>query len=115
MSMLFSRAIDLRETSQLALVPYAYLLNHSPYASSYFYYQNIPLTKEREVCLYSDRSYAKNDQVLISYGQKSNAELLLLYGFVIDRNLFDEVDMTVSLDPSDARYDEKVAFLKGQG
>ena len=29
-------------------------------------------------------------QVLISYGQKSNAELLLLYGFVIDRNLFDQ-------------------------
>ena len=39
--------------------------------------------------LYSDRSYARNDQVLISYGQKSNAELLLLYGFVVDRNRLD--------------------------
>ena len=76
---------------QLALVPYADLLNHSPYASSYFFYNSIPLSNEREVTLYSDRSYARNDQVLISYGQKSNAELLLLYGFVIDRNLFDEV------------------------
>ena len=112
MSMLFSRAIDLREVGQLALVPYADLLNHSPYAASYFFYEQVPLSPEREVCLYADRAYAKNDQVLISYGQKSNAELLLLYGFVIDRNLFDEVDITVKLDPSDPRYDEKVDFLK---
>ena len=53
--------------------------------------------------------------MLISYGQKSNAELLLLYGFVVDRNLFDEVDITVSLDTEDPRYEEKVAFLKMQG
>ena len=97
MSMLFSRAINLREVGQLALVPYADLLNHSPYAFSYFYYQSIPLSNEREVTLYADRSYAKNDQVLISYGQKSNAELLLLYGFVVDRNLFDEVELAPPL------------------
>ena len=54
-------------------------------------------------------------QVLISYGQKSNSELILLYGFVVDRNLFDEVEITVSLDASDPRYDEKVAFLRQGG
>ena len=115
MSMLFSRAIDLKEVGELALVPYADLLNHSPYTASYFYFNSIPFSKEREVTLYADRAYAKNDQLLISYGQKSNSELLLLYGFVIDRNLFDEVELTVSLDPSDARYDEKRAFLASQG
>jgi len=114
MSMLLSRAIDLRETQQLALVPYADLLNHSPYCSSYFFFNQISFSQQREVVLYADRAYAKNDQVLISYGQKSNAELLLLYGFVVDRNLFDEVEVTVSLDESDPRYDEKVAFLKLQ-
>ena len=36
------------------------------------------------------------NQVLVSYGQKSNAELLLLYGFVVDRNLFDEVELISS-------------------
>ena len=64
--------------------------------------------------LYADRDYARGDQVLITYGQKSNAELLLLYGFVVDRNLYDEVDLTVGLDPEDPRYDEKVAFLARQ-
>jgi hypothetical protein len=67
MSMLFSRAIDLREVGALALVPYADLLNHSPYAASYFYYEKVPLSKLREVCLYSDRAYAKNDQVRASH------------------------------------------------
>ena len=62
MSMLLSRAIDLREVGQLALVPYADLLNHSPYASSYFFYNKIPLSNDREVVLYADRAYAKNDQ-----------------------------------------------------
>lgn len=50
-------------------------------------------------------------QVLISYGQKSNAELLLLYGFVVDRNLFDEVREPSSL-PSRA-ITAFIAALKG--
>jgi len=115
MSMLFSRGVNLREIEELAMVPYADLINHSPYSQAYFMTNNVPLSKQKEVVLYADRNYAKNDQVLISYGQKSNAELLLLYGFVIDRNLFDQVELTVSLQPDDPMYDEKVAFLRSQG
>ena len=63
MSMLLSRAIDLREVGKLALVPYADLLNHSPYSQTYFFYNTIPLSSQREVVLYADRNYAKNDQV----------------------------------------------------
>ena len=40
----------------------------------------LPFSKEWEVVLYADRTFGKNDQVLVSYGQKSNSELLLLYG-----------------------------------
>jgi len=115
MSMLFSRGINLREIETLALVPYADLINHSPYAQTFFMLGSIPLSSEKEVVLYGDRAYARNDQVLVSYGQKSNQELLLLYGFVIDRNLFDQVDLRVAVDPSDPRYDEKAAFLRSQG
>ena len=123
--MLFSRGISLKQADCLALVPYADLLNHSPYSNAYFQVNNIALTRQQEVVLYADRTYDTNDQVhiscgligpkprvsvaatcqrsrhaspspprapqvLISYGQKSNAELLLLYGFVCDRNVFDE-------------------------
>jgi [ribulose-bisphosphate carboxylase]-lysine N-methyltransferase len=115
MSMLFSRAINLREVDKVALVPYADLLNHSPYVSSGFFFNQIPLSGgKRQVVLYADRDYAKGDQVLITYGQKSNAELALLYGFVVDRNLYDEVQLRVALAPDDARFEEKAAFLTRQ-
>jgi histone-lysine N-methyltransferase SETD3 len=45
MSMLFSRAVNLQETREVGLVPYADLFNHSPYAASYFYFQNVPLPR----------------------------------------------------------------------
>ena len=82
MAMLFSRGIDLKNLQTLAMVPYADLLNHSPYASSYFYTSDIPFSSEKEVVLYADRNYARNDQVLISYGARSNDVLLQYYGFV---------------------------------
>ena len=95
--MLFSRGISLKQADCLALVPYADLLNHSPYSQSYFMSNTLPFSDEWEVVLYADRAFAKDDQVLVSYGQKSNAELLLLYGFVVDRNLFDEVELAPPL------------------
>lgn len=37
-------------------------------------------------------------QVYISYGPKGNSDLLLLYGFSLDRNPYNSVDVTISLD-----------------
>jgi histone-lysine N-methyltransferase SETD3 len=41
------------------------------------------------VAVYADRNYKKFEQVFINYGEKGNADLLLLYGFALDRNPFD--------------------------
>lgn len=52
-------------------------------------------------------------QVYISYGPKSNGDLLLLYGFALERNPYNSVDVTVSIAPRTAefveRYKAKVA------
>lgn len=49
--------------------------------------QGLPLiSRNDEIALYSDRSYKQFEQVFINYGEKSNADLLLLYGFSLDRN-----------------------------
>lgn len=56
-------------------------------------------------------------QVFISYGKKSNGELLLSYGFVPKEgsNPNDSVDLLVSLNKSDKCYKEKLEALKKHG
>jgi histone-lysine N-methyltransferase SETD3 len=56
-------------------------------------------TGDEEVILYADRGYRRMEQIYISYGPKSNADLLLLYGFALERNPFNSVDVTVSIAP----------------
>lgn len=137
--MLFSRAIRLRnlkEGEALALVPYADLINHSPFSGAYVDAREVGdwLFKDgtEEVILYADRGYRKMEQIYISYGPKSNADLLLLYGFALERNPFNSVDVTVSIqakkqtsqantdDDDDDTYndplaDEKLEFLERVG
>jgi hypothetical protein len=109
--MLFSRAIRLRGLQQgetLALVPYADLINHSPFSQAYVDAREsgdwIFKDGEEEVILYADRGYRRMEQVYISYGPKSNAELLLLYGFAVERNPFNSVDVTVSINPRTSAF-----------
>merc|ERR1719343_937551 len=103
-TMLFSRAIrlrSLREGETLAMVPYADLINHSPFSQAYIDAREggdwLFSSGEEEVILYADRGYRRMEQIYISYGQKSNAELLLLYGFAVERNPYNSVDVTVAI------------------
>jgi len=134
---LFSRAIrlrNLRNGEGLAMVPYADLINHSPFSSAYVDAREAGdwLFKDgtEEVILYADRSYRKMEQIYISYGPKSNADLLLLYGFALERNPFNSVDVTVSIAPRtksvvesindpdvevDPLAEEKIEFLERVG
>jgi histone-lysine N-methyltransferase SETD3 len=136
---LFSRAIRLRNMKDgetLAMVPYADLINHSPYSGAYLDAREtgdwLFKTGGEEVILYADRGYRKMEQIYISYGPKSNADLLLLYGFALERNPFNSVDVTVSIAPRtkelvkavfdenanvevDPLAEEKIEFLKRVG
>jgi SET domain len=62
-SVLFSRAIMLQREGCIALVPYADLLNHNPFCSTFIDMQTEMLTREKNVVLYTDRPYSKMDQV----------------------------------------------------
>jgi len=126
-TMLFSRAVRLRSVSTgetLALVPYADLINHSPFSGAYLDGRESGdwLVKDgfEEVILYAERPYRKMEQIYISYGPKSNADLLLLYGFALERNPFNSVDVIVSISPKDGNNDDpltnqKIDFLKNVG
>jgi hypothetical protein len=110
-TMLFSRAIRLRSLEQgetLAMVPYADLINHSAFSQAYIDARQsgdwLFKNGEEEVILYADRGYRRMEQIYISYGPKSNAELLLLYGFAVERNPYNSVDVTVSIAPRTASF-----------
>ena len=118
-TMLFSRAIrlrNLRAGERLAMVPYADLINHSAFSQTFIDAREsgdwLFKDGEEEIILYADRGYRQMEQVYISYGQKSNAELLLLYGFALERNPYNSVDVTVSISPRTAAV---VAANDGMG
>uniref|UniRef100_A0A7S2XYG6 Rubisco LSMT substrate-binding domain-containing protein n=1 Tax=Fibrocapsa japonica TaxID=94617 RepID=A0A7S2XYG6_9STRA len=119
--MLFSRAIclnNLMTGPAVALIPYADLFNHNPYSNTFIETDVIGgwfEEKKDEIRVYCDRSYKRMEQVCISYGQKSNLELLLLYGFCLDRNPFNSVDLSVSLPADEPMFEEKRDFLDGKG
>ena len=106
-AVLFSRAILLRKESTLALVPYADLLNHNPFCTSYIDMERRILRKDKYVGFFVDRPYAKMNQIFVTYGPKSNTELLLLYGFLVDRNPYDSVEISVALDEDDPLFEKK--------
>lgn len=56
-------------------------------------------------------------QVFISYGKKSNGELLLSYGFVPNEgtNPNDSAELSLSLRKSDKCYKEKLEVLRKHG
>lgn len=110
-AILFSRAIMLTAEQRIALVPYADLLNHNPFCSTYIDVHTKTLSDVKYVTLYTDRPYSKMDQVFVTYGPKSNGELLLLYGFISDRNPYDSVELVVSLQEEDALFERKKKYL----
>lgn len=114
-AVLFSRAIMLTAEQRIALVPYADLLNHNPFCSTYIDVQQKQFSDDRYVMLYTDRPYSKMDQVFVTYGPKPNADLLLLYGFISDRNPYDSVEIAVSLQDGDALFERKNKYLIESG
>ena len=119
--MLFSRAARLTsklEGEELALVPYADMMNHNPYSNTYIDAQRSGIafvSKTEEVAVYADRPYKKFEQVFINYGEKGNADLLLLYGFALERNPFNSVDISVGLSKDDPLYVQKKRYLDRSG
>lgn len=73
------------------------------------------LSRKEEIAVYADRPYKKFEQVFINYGEKGNGDLLLLYGFALDRNPFDSVDISVGLSQEDPLFSMKKRVLENQG
>lgn len=98
---------------RVALVPWADMLNHSCEVETFLDYDN----SSRGIVFTTDRPYQAGEQVFISYGRKSNGELLLSYGFVPKEgtNPSDSVELLLSLKKSDKSYSQKLEALRKHG
>ncbi|XP_034701458.1 ribulose-1,5 bisphosphate carboxylase/oxygenase large subunit N-methyltransferase, chloroplastic [Vitis riparia] len=111
---LFSRLVRLPSMDEkIALVPWADMLNHSCEVETFLDYDK----SSQGVVFTTDRTYQPSEQVFISYGKKSNGELLLSYGFVPREgtNPNDKVELLLSLKKSDKCYKEKSEAMKKHG
>lgn len=111
---LFSRLVRLPSMEgKVALVPWADMLNHSCEVETFLDYDK----SSQGVVFTTDRPYQPGEQVFISYGKKSNGELLLSYGFVPREgtNPRDSVELLLSLKKSDKCYKEKTEALRKHG
>lgn len=62
--------------------------------------------------LRAERTLAAGDEITISYGSKSNEELLYLYAFALPNNPNDRVTIPVSLSSDDSLAEEKLLLIQ---
>ncbi|KAK9156360.1 hypothetical protein Sjap_003840 [Stephania japonica] len=111
---LFSRLVRLPSMDgKVALVPWADMLNHSCEVDTCLDYDK----SSKGIVFTTDRPYQPGEQVFISYGKKSNGELLLSYGFVPKEgtNPSDSVELSLAIKKSDKCYKEKLEALRKFG
>eukprot|EP00890_Picochlorum_soloecismus_P004729 jgi/Picsp_1/5257/NSC_02619-R1_set domain-containing protein len=97
LSILLSRLVRLeigQKESIEALCPILDFANHAPESKSYIRYN--PSANSVEIV--ADRVYKPGDQICINYGEKTNGEILLSYGFIPMNNPYDAclLDLTIS-------------------
>lgn len=95
-----------------AMVPVFDMLNHDPAAEMAHFFD----IETQQFKLVSHQHWSAGAQMFINYGALSNHKLLALYGFVIDQNPFDALDLWVPMDETTAsRFHEKAALLAENG
>ncbi|GAB5366171.1 hypothetical protein AAMO2058_001121800 [Amorphochlora amoebiformis] len=106
------RSYDALGDTRFIMVPFADLLNHhnSNLASLKGPNYTFNLTA-KALQVFADRDYKAGDEVLISYGIRSNPKLLLGYGFALPDNEFESIGLQIELNEED-RKGKLLEFLK---
>ncbi|XP_010253403.1 PREDICTED: fructose-bisphosphate aldolase-lysine N-methyltransferase, chloroplastic isoform X2 [Nelumbo nucifera] len=91
----------------LSLVPFADFLNHDGVSEALLLSDEDKQTSE----VIADRDYAPGEEVLIRYGKFPNATLLMDFGFTLPYNIYDQVQICVSVPQGDPLHLMKLELL----
>lgn len=95
-----------------AMVPVFDMLNHDPEAEMAHFLD----LDAQSFKLVSHQHWAAGAQMFINYGALSNHKLLALYGFVLEQNPFDALDVWFPMDEmTTSHFAEKAALLAANG
>ena len=86
---------NIDEKKDFELVPFADMLNHDHHIGSLGSYNVSTFS------ILSKINYTMGDQVYVSYGNKSNEELIGGYGFIIPNNPYNAVEINIQNFNSD--------------
>ncbi|GER34403.1 SET domain-containing protein [Striga asiatica] len=92
----------------VSMIPFADFLNHDCNSESYV----LSDESQRHSEVIADRDFALGDEVLIKYGNFSNASLLLDFGFTVCGNKYDQVQIELTVPQSDELYEQKLELLE---
>ncbi|KAG2328948.1 hypothetical protein Bca52824_000128 [Brassica carinata] len=97
------------ETSKgISLIPFADFMNHDGLSASIVLSdEDIQLSE-----VTADRDYSPGDEVLIRYGEFSNATLMLDFGFTLPHNTHDEVQIQIDVPNDDPLRNMKLGLLQ---
>ncbi|CAA0831949.1 SET domain-containing protein [Striga hermonthica] len=92
----------------VSMIPFADFLNHSCNSESYV----LSDESQQHSVVIADRDFALGDEVLINYGNFSNASLLLDFGFTVCGNKYDQAQIELTVPQSDVLYEKKLELLE---
>ncbi|CAL1374386.1 unnamed protein product [Linum trigynum] len=92
----------------VSLIPFADFLNHDGFSEAIVV--NDEEKQESEVT--ADCNYAPEEEVRISYGKLANATLMLDFGFTIQHNIHDQVEIQMSVPDGDILHQMKMEILQ---
>ena len=90
------------------LVPFADLINHRPQRQTQWYYDNA----QNSFMIQSLEDIKEGNEIYDSYGKKSNAKLLLNYGFCLENNSENEYYLTLKFNPKVPLFSQKKVIFQ---
>jgi len=89
------------------IVPFLDMINHG-FTQPPAHYS---MDSEGNMRVYADTTIPSGSEILYNYGNFGNEKLLMVYGFVVDNNPFEAVQLYAPLPVTDPLYDAKSRLL----